>query len=164
MTWSVFCVPSNPYSIFSIIDGVKDKRVIIYANRFNYNNIVDNITTTVSFHKDSVEITMNKMYKRVMMNIKYIDSNGHIEVDEDSTYVYGEDEDGHYMTPPTRPHPEYGERWALSRFFSVLDSDEQDYIYNLFRMYARPLVDAYFKYDGDDDETKMRMLEKHKEV
>ena len=154
MTWSLFCVPSNPYSIFSIIDGVMDKRVVFYANRFSDFNIVDNITTTISFHKDSVEVTMHKMYNRVMMNIKYIKSDDHIEVDEDSTYVYGEDEDGHYMTPPTRPHPEYGEHWALSTFLNVLDSDERDYIFNLFRKYVRPLVDAYFKYDGDEEDKK----------
>ncbi len=151
-SWSVFSTPSNLGSIFSIIDGVMDKRIIIYANRFNDFDIVDNVTMTIAFHTDSVEITMNKMYHRVMMNIKYIKSDSHIEVATDSTYVYGEDEDGHYMTPPADRNPKYVDRWALSTFLSVFDSDDKNFIFNLFNNYAKPLVHKYFKCDKEENE------------
>ena len=149
-SWSVCCVPSNPYSIFSIKDGVMDKRVIFYANQYYGYDIAETVTMSIAFHKDAVEVTMNNMYRRVMMNIKYIKSDDHIEVVNDSTYVYCEDEDGHYMTPSINPHPEYGERWALSTFLSVFDLDNRISIFNLFIKYAKGLIYEYFKCDEED--------------
>lgn len=153
-SWSVFSTPSNFGSIFSFIDGVMDKRVIIYANRFNDFDIVDNVTMSVAFHRDSVEITMNSIYHQVMMNIKYIKSDGHIEVATDSTYVYCEDENRRYMTPPANHNPEYVERWILLRFLSVFDSNDKNFIFNLFNVYADTFVRSYLKCDKDEKDKK----------